>query len=93
MCKAAHSPKKKCSLTLSVWKGVDTVLVCAGVSALRPLLDVAGVSAKGELATQGGIQHAVDVSNAALRGNYTGPLVSAVTFVRLRPRMASFLRY
>lgn len=64
-----------------VWKGVDTVIVCAGVSALLPLLEVAGVTGNGDQATADGVQHAVDVSNAALRGNYTGPLVSAVTFV------------
>ncbi|OBZ76993.1 hypothetical protein A0H81_03422 [Grifola frondosa] len=30
-----------------------------------------------------GIQHIIDVANAAVKGNYVGPLVSAVTFIPL----------
>lgn len=85
-CKAVHihqsSSYSLVSHEDSVWKGIDTVIVCAGVSALRPLLEVAGITSTGQPATPEGIQFTVDVSNAALRGNYTGPLVSAVTFVR-----------
>jgi hypothetical protein len=69
------------------WGGVDTLIVAAGVSALQPLMAVAGVEdcQKGRewaQATRDGIQHAVDVANLATRGNYIGPLVAAVTFVR-----------
>lgn len=70
------------------WKGVDTVIVAAGVSALQPLMAVAGVEADGSTkftpaqATKDGIQEAVDITNAATRGNYVGPLVAAITFVR-----------
>lgn len=67
------------------WGGLDTLVVAAGVSALQPLLTVAGSEAvKGTAladTTKEGIQRAVDVSLAAIRGNYTGPLVAAVTFV------------
>jgi hypothetical protein len=35
-----------------------------------------------EQATRDGIQHTVDVVNLATKGNYIGPLVAAVTFVR-----------
>ncbi|KAG6916969.1 hypothetical protein DXG01_004397 [Tephrocybe rancida] len=72
------------------WQGVDTVIVAAGVSALQPLMAVAGVEADTDgssfspsEASAEGIQRAVDVSMAATRGNYTGPLVAAVTFIPL----------
>ena len=69
------------------WKGVDTVIVAAGVSALQPLMAVAGVQAVGSKfmpaqASKEGIQEAVDITTAATKGNYVGPLVSAITFVR-----------
>ncbi|KIL58811.1 hypothetical protein M378DRAFT_15277 [Amanita muscaria Koide BX008] len=70
------------------WGSLDTLAIVAGVSALQPLMDVAQVpkctgfnpdtAAK---ATKEGIQRAKDVSNAAVKGNFTGPLVSAVTFI------------
>lgn len=68
------------------WNGLDTLVVCAGVSALRPLLELAGLESKdGKVsppqASTEGVQHTVDVAHAAIRGNYIGPLVCAVTFV------------
>ncbi|KAI0700477.1 NAD-P-binding protein [Cytidiella melzeri] len=71
------------------WGGVDTVVVSAGVSALRPLLEVAEVNNNEDQATEDGIQRTIDVSNAAVRGNYTGPLVSAVTFIPLLLRTSA----
>ncbi|KAF8055616.1 hypothetical protein FPV67DRAFT_1596678 [Lyophyllum atratum] len=72
------------------WQGVDTVIVAAGVSALQPLMAVAGVEShsKGSKfvpakATRVGIHQAVDVAAAATRGNYVGPLVAAITFIPL----------
>ena len=67
---------------------MDTLIVAAGVSALQPLLAIAGVETEGaktalSLTTREGIQRAVDSSSAAMRGNYTGPLIAAVTFVSL----------
>ncbi|KAG6816571.1 hypothetical protein H0H87_004931 [Tephrocybe sp. NHM501043] len=74
----------------SKWQGVDTVIVAAGVSALQPLMTVAGVEAYAggtsftpSQASVEGIQRAVDVSIAATRGNYIGPLVAAITFIPL----------
>lgn len=66
----------------AAWEGVDTVIVAAGVSSLRPLLEVSGVHLPGEEPTLDGVQRAVDVSSAAMRGNFSGPLVSAVSLVR-----------
>ncbi|KAG6885236.1 hypothetical protein C0993_004530 [Termitomyces sp. T159_Od127] len=72
------------------WQGVDTLIVTAGVSALQPLMAVAGVEAnpggtsfKPSQASIDGIKRAMDISAAAIRGNYTGPLVAAVTFIPL----------
>jgi hypothetical protein len=70
------------------WKGLDTLVVAAGVSALQPLMAIAGVDTGREntsvgQATREGIQRVADVAAAATRGNYIGPLISAVTFVRL----------
>jgi short-subunit dehydrogenase len=72
------------------WGGLDTLVVAAGVSALRPLMAIAGVDDDGHngavltpQATHDGIQTTVNVATAALRGNYIGPLVSAVSFIPL----------
>jgi len=69
------------------WNGLDTLVVAAGVSALQPLLAIAGVEVENktelEMTTLEGIQNTVDVAAAATRGNYVGPLVAAVTFVPL----------
>ncbi|KAJ3493472.1 hypothetical protein NLJ89_g11011 [Agrocybe chaxingu] len=70
------------------WNGLDTLVVAAGVSALQPLMAVAGVephprSPNLPQATKEDIQRTVDVAAAATRGNFVGPLVAAVTFVPL----------
>ncbi|KAH8101436.1 NAD-P-binding protein [Cristinia sonorae] len=72
----------------SVWGGLDTVVVCAGVSAIRPLLEVAGLkkpSSKHSTAQVSSeeIQHTVDIVNQASKGNFTGPLIAALTFIPL----------
>ncbi|KIP08558.1 hypothetical protein PHLGIDRAFT_23479 [Phlebiopsis gigantea 11061_1 CR5-6] len=71
------------SVLKMAWGGVDTVVVTAGVSSLMPLLEVAGVHSPGEEPTVEGVQRTLDVSNAALRGNFSGPLVSAVALIPL----------
>lgn len=70
------------------WRGVDTVIVAAGVSALQPLMAVAGVTTDGfkftpPQASKAGIENAVHTTAAATRGNYIGPLVAALTFIPL----------
>jgi NAD(P)-dependent dehydrogenase (short-subunit alcohol dehydrogenase family) len=75
LCEVAH-----CTVE---WQGVDTVIVVAGVSALRPLMSVAGVdNVKRDFATREGLQYAADVTALAIKGNYVGPLLAAITFVR-----------
>lgn len=68
------------------WQGVDTVIISAGVSALKPLYEIAGLKRTGEVydppyATMESIQHTADVARKALDVNYIGPLTAAVTFV------------
>ncbi|KAI5989468.1 hypothetical protein EDC04DRAFT_2588347 [Pisolithus marmoratus] len=70
------------------WSGLDTLVITAGVSALQPLMSVAGVKMStpdivGSQASPEGIQHAVDAAQAAVNGNYLGPLITAVTFIPL----------
>ena len=70
------------------WRGVDTVIIVAGVSALQTLMVTAGVDmpAKGHpwmQASRDGVQRSVDIAAAATKGNYFGPLVAAITFVRV----------
>ncbi|PFH46897.1 hypothetical protein AMATHDRAFT_77450 [Amanita thiersii Skay4041] len=72
------------------WGGLDTLVVAAGVSALQPLMDVAGAHgitgrnpSESVQSTTEGIQCAKDVADAATKGNYVGPLVAAVTFIPL----------
>ncbi|KAH7906894.1 hypothetical protein BJ138DRAFT_1015437 [Hygrophoropsis aurantiaca] len=70
------------------WGDLDTLIIAAGVSALQPLMSVAGVNKDTKntphtQATSEGIKNAVDIANAALHGNFTGPFVAAVTFIPL----------
>lgn len=64
------------------WGGLDTIHVCAGVSALRLILELTG-SEGDEDASNEGIQNAQDIAMKAVQGNFTGPLVAALTFVRI----------
>ena len=70
----------------SEWGGLDTLVISAGVSALRPLLEVAGVERRDGAfyplhAGSEGVRCAVSAGTAAMQGNYVGPLICAVTFV------------
>ncbi|KAL5495532.1 hypothetical protein ACEPAI_995 [Sanghuangporus weigelae] len=72
------------------WGGLDTLLVIAGVSSLRPLIETAGLERKGgELlpdANLEGVREGVRIAGAALQGNFYGPLTSALTFIPLLER-------
>lgn len=65
------------------WKGLDTLIISAGVSALRPLLTVAGIEDRTSQVDMLGLQHIRDVASSALQGNFMGPLLSVVTYVRV----------
>ncbi|KAI9450502.1 hypothetical protein BJY52DRAFT_1302195 [Lactarius psammicola] len=67
------------------WHGLDTLAISAGVSALRPVLEIAGVSGVSAATqpTADGVQRVADVALAAIKGNYVGPLLSVVTMIPL----------
>ncbi|KAI9436898.1 hypothetical protein H4582DRAFT_2120298 [Lactarius indigo] len=67
------------------WHGLDTLVVSAGVSALRPVLEIAGVSGVSAASQPSvdGVQRVADVAMAAINGNYIGPLLSVVTMIPL----------
>lgn len=66
----------------AAWGGLDTIHVCAGVSALQPLMALTGTSDATQDSSSQGIQTAVDIAGRAVSGNFNGPLVAALTFVR-----------
>lgn len=66
---------------LQAWEGLDTLHICAGVSALQPVMDLTGAAPGGDV-TAAGIQNVVDITGRATQGNLVGPLVAALTFVR-----------
>ncbi|KAL0950603.1 hypothetical protein HGRIS_007395 [Hohenbuehelia grisea] len=83
----------------SEWGGIDTLVVAAGVSALKPLMNVAGVEnpKPGQFqpshASAESIQEAADIANLASHSNYIGPLVAVLTFVSTIHKIpASFLQ-
>lgn len=70
------------------WGGLDTIIVSAGVSALQPLMTLAGVEpgsysseTSSSMPTVEGVERASRIAGAAVDGNYIGPLTTAVTFV------------
>lgn len=65
------------------WQGIDTIIVTAGVSSLQPLLTVANMKKDSEHVEIEGVQRVAEVAQAAVNSNFMGPLVSAVTFVRI----------
>jgi NAD(P)-dependent dehydrogenase (short-subunit alcohol dehydrogenase family) len=67
---------------LAEWGGLDTIQLCAGVSALRPIMELTGDQPAGVDSPASGIQTAVDIAGRAVKGNFFGPLVAALTFVR-----------
>ncbi|KAH8646896.1 hypothetical protein BX600DRAFT_555804 [Xylariales sp. PMI_506] len=68
---------------LREWGGLDSIHIVAGVSALQPVLSLAGVdeNATGQEATEEGIEAAVAIAGRAMHANFNGPLVSALAFI------------
>ncbi|KAK8085180.1 hypothetical protein PG997_006451 [Apiospora hydei] len=74
---------------LQAWGGLDTLHICAGVSALQPVMDLTG-AAPGEDVSAAGIQKVVEITGRATQGNLVGPLVAALTFIPMLQRTSSF---
>ncbi|KAI2605283.1 NAD(P)-binding protein [Hypoxylon fragiforme] len=72
------------------WGGLDTLYVCAGVSAVQPVMSLAGIGpGKDEDASASGIQNALDITARATQGNVYGPLVAAVAFIPMLTRTSA----
>ncbi|KIJ32092.1 hypothetical protein M422DRAFT_53094 [Sphaerobolus stellatus SS14] len=75
------------------WNGLDTLIINAGVSALQPLLAVVGLETHqttvNELPGLAGLIRVRDVAAAAIRGNFTGPLLSLAAFIPLLENSSS----
>lgn len=65
---------------VQAWEGLDTIHLCAGVSALQPVLALAGAEEDCDTTVEG-IQNAKEIAGKAVQGNFLGPLVAAMTFV------------
>ncbi|KAK1561680.1 short chain dehydrogenase [Colletotrichum navitas] len=68
------------------WQGLDTLHICAGVSALQPIMALTGIKSDGVDADAAGIRNAVDIAGRALKGNFYGPFASALTFIPMMTR-------
>ncbi|KAK1955713.1 short chain dehydrogenase [Colletotrichum sublineola] len=68
------------------WQGLDTLHICAGVSALQPIMALTGTQSADADAGAAGIQSAVDIAGRALKGNFYGPFASALTFIPMLTR-------
>ncbi|KAI5123733.1 hypothetical protein M0805_000326 [Coniferiporia weirii] len=67
------------------WGRLDTLVVVAGVSSLRPVLETAGVERERGKPLQdadlNGVRESTRIAGAAVQGNFIGPYVAAVTFI------------
>ncbi|KAJ8473723.1 hypothetical protein ONZ45_g16193 [Pleurotus djamor] len=73
-------------LVQNEWGGFDTLIVAAGVSALQPLMTLAGVKDRTTDATAEGIAQTVEIAGKAISGNYYGPMASAIAFIPMLTR-------
>ncbi|KAL7621739.1 hypothetical protein AAE478_009066 [Parahypoxylon ruwenzoriense] len=77
-------------MLLAEWGGLDSLHVCAGVSAVQPVMGLAGIKhGEDDDASASGIQNAVDTAARAIQGNVYGPLVTAATFIPVLTRTSS----
>ncbi|KAI1372488.1 NAD(P)-binding protein [Hypoxylon crocopeplum] len=75
---------------LAEWDGLDSLHVCAGVSAVQPVMSLAGVNPREDIdASATGLQNAVDVVARATQGNVYGPFTTAVTFIPMLARTST----
>ncbi|OTA99587.1 hypothetical protein M426DRAFT_324980 [Hypoxylon sp. CI-4A] len=72
------------------WGGLDSLCICAGVSAVQPVMSLAGVEPKKDHdADDVGIQTALDIASRATQANFNGPLVTALSFIPLLKRTSA----
>ncbi|KAI1076651.1 short chain dehydrogenase [Whalleya microplaca] len=71
---------------LAEWGGLDSLHVCAGVSAVQPVMALTGVKSGEEDADLPGVRKAADIVARATEGNVYGPFIAAVTFIPMLTR-------
>lgn len=79
-CASVEDMAKVRDAVIKEWNGIDTLIITAGVSALQPLMTVAGVTASKDglslpHATAEATNHAVSVAKTAINGNFLGPYI------------------
>ncbi|KAI1296309.1 short-chain dehydrogenase [Xylaria venustula] len=74
---------------LRQWDGLDTMHVCAGVSAVQPVMALTGIRTGVEDPDVAGVQRAVETVTRATQGNFFGPFVAAVTFIPMMKRTSA----
>ncbi|KAI8634046.1 short chain dehydrogenase [Xylariaceae sp. FL1651] len=74
---------------LQEWGGLDTLHICAGVSAVQPIMVLTGIKSNEEDAETAGIQHAVEIAGRATQGNFFGPLIAATAFIPVMKRTSA----
>ncbi|KAJ8121241.1 hypothetical protein ONZ43_g2262 [Nemania bipapillata] len=74
---------------LRQWGGLDTLHVCAGVSAVQPVMALTGVSSGDEDPDAVGVQLAAEIAARATQGNFFGPLIAAITFIPMMKRTSA----
>ncbi|KAI0844256.1 NAD(P)-binding protein [Daldinia vernicosa] len=75
---------------IAEWSGLDSLHVCAGVSAVQPVMSLANVKPGEENdANSTDIQKALDIATRTTQGNVYGPFVAAVTFIPLITRTST----
>lgn len=72
------------------WGGLDTLHICAGVSAVQPVMALTGIqSDDDEDPDAAGVQLAAEIAGRAAHGNFFGPLISAITFIPMMKRTSA----
>ncbi|TRX92696.1 hypothetical protein FHL15_006370 [Xylaria flabelliformis] len=74
-------------LLLRQWGGLDTLHICAGVSAVQPVMALAGIkSGNEEDPDAGSVRSATEIAGRAVQGNFFGPLTAALMFIPMLKR-------
>ncbi|KAH8156487.1 hypothetical protein CIB48_g11760 [Xylaria polymorpha] len=68
-------------LLLRQWGGLDTLHICAGVSAVQPVMVLTGTKSGTDDPDAAGVQFAAEIAGRAVQGNFLGPLIAAMTFI------------
>ncbi|KAI1351822.1 short-chain dehydrogenase [Xylaria sp. FL0043] len=71
------------------WDGLDTMHVCAGVSAVQPVMALTGIKSSDEDPDAAGVQHAVGIVGRATESNFFGPVIAAMTFIPMMKRTSA----